>query len=146
MHGGTRERAPRGAPERGGRPPSSFLYARVLRLPGDAEILEAARGKVGSLDDELALVRRNLNRALERHELQPKGGIPISVGAAGSGVTVLPNHSAVLQLIGEIRKLTAQRALLLQQAPPVDDDLETYDAWLAAARSPSEPSSSGSSS
>lgn len=115
-HGGPNELLPPGDPRRGGAPPTSFVYARVLRLPGDDEIIEASRGKLGTLDDEICVLRRNLYRALERAEAQPKGGVPTSVGAGGASVTVETHQGHVLKIQAELRKAELARAELIRSA------------------------------
>jgi hypothetical protein len=70
-HSGGHELLPTGDPSRGGRPRSSGLYDPHFTRPQDAEFLALARTKVGQLDDELALLRRNLDDLLERAKDKP---------------------------------------------------------------------------
>jgi hypothetical protein len=60
-----------GDPKRGGRPRSSALYDPHFTRPGDPEFFALARTKVGQLEDELALLRRNLDDLVERANAAP---------------------------------------------------------------------------
>ena len=61
FHGGVQERAAPGDPVRPGRPESSGLYVRHFKRDDDPEVIRLARARIGTLDDELVLLRRNLD-------------------------------------------------------------------------------------
>lgn len=144
QHGGKQELLPPGDPERGGRPPTTFRYAHALRSEEDRALYEASAKLLGNLEEEIKLARTNLFRFQRTVEESAKGGLPVSVAGGGGSVTVKPYAQVVQEYLDLIGRLESRRAALLQQAKPVDDDLETYEAWVAGTRSPSSqpPSSS----
>jgi len=113
MHGGRNERAPKGDPIRGGKKPVLFMYASALNRPGDAELIEAANAKLGTLDDEIALCRRNLARFMEANEENARGGLPIPVSGSRGSVTLHFYSDIVAEYLDRIGRLEEKRARII---------------------------------
>jgi hypothetical protein len=136
-HGGKQEALPPGDPERGGRPPIHGFYSQLFREESDRALYEAFLGDITNLDRQIALAETNLVRFLGRFEAGERNGIPTSVGNGGTSVSIESYDRIVrayLDTIGMLRERKA-RIARLEQAPPIDDDLESYEKWVAAVRS-----------
>ncbi len=127
-HGGAKAKIPRGDPRQGGRKPTTGLYVRHLK-PEQLEAHEMAKATVGSLDEELALARANLDWAVKRWSGRPGGGVLVEKGR----VTKIRLYAdVVLEHIDRIRALEKARAEILKVAPPESRDLKTYEVWVQA--------------
>jgi len=111
MHGGTNQLLEPGDPKRGGRPPTSYRFARAIRNAEDREDFEAFLVDVTNLDRQLALAELNLLRFMRRCEQTEKGGIPTSVSAGGQSVSIESYDRIVrnyLETIGRLRERKAR--------------------------------------
>ena len=111
MHAGKQQIAAVGAPERGGRPPTSRLYVRHLQ-PEQTVVFDEARDLLGKLDQELCLARANLDQYVREHQLNFRGGTPVSVATGGGGVSIVPHVEIILRHLDKIRLLELARKQL----------------------------------
>jgi hypothetical protein len=111
FHAGFNERAAPGDPIRGGRPPTSYRFAQIIRSEEDRGHFEAFMVDVTNLDRQIALAELNLLRFVRRCEQSEKGGIPTSVAGGGQSVSIESYDRIVrsyLEIIGRLRERKAR--------------------------------------
>lgn len=104
MHGGTKQRLPKGDPRRGGRPPVSGYYAKYL--PKDM-LVDYANAKLGTLDAEIQVAKAHLARVIRLWGENPTGGWKYNVNGTMHFTTY---ESAVLVHQENVRRLESARA------------------------------------
>lgn len=136
MHGGGKVRFVPGSKHRNNTPQKHGLYSKFIRNKDERRIYR--RADVDKIDDEIRVAKAKLAWSLRQHMRQPDGGVVVSEsnGPQGSSTKIMLWIEIVERHLDNVRKLVATRAAL-KGLKEEDEDLETYEQWLANNKSKS---------